>query len=95
MTPAFMGVICILQYWRVIINSMNLLRTEVPHHKHFEDDAAENQYFFVGLIMVSGTLESSVFNFRIRKDNKGNFLIVKRLVSQIYDRSMLINIIYL
>lgn len=46
MTPAFMSVIWILQYWRVIISSINLLRTEAPPHDHFEHDAAENQYFF-------------------------------------------------
>lgn len=49
------------KYWRVIISSMNLLRMEVPHHDHFECDSAENQYVFVKLFMVSGTLESSVF----------------------------------
>ena len=51
-----MSVICILQYWIVVISSMNLMRTNVPHHDNFEHDAVENQYFFVSLIMVSGIL---------------------------------------
>lgn len=56
-----MSVISILQYWRVIIIFMNLLRTEAPPWHHAEYDAAENQYFFARLIMVSGSPESSVF----------------------------------
>lgn len=46
MNSAFMNVTWILQYWRVIISTTNLSRTEAPPHDHFEHDAAENQYFF-------------------------------------------------